>query len=277
MTKNTDSDQSIFYIACVLYNQAISNIASLDAFTSFKAKHNDVWLIISDNSDNNEIKQDSQKELKKLDAVYLDNNGNIGLSKAYNRILEFIGDGPFWLMLSDDDTIFSLDFLENAYNTSKQTEANAISGIVMAGGHIMSPLRNNKVFSNNDNCISSPGQYDNIFCINSGLIIRDRVFAEIGLYDESLFLDMIDYWFMDKLIENNLNRIEIVSGSIIQNFSANEEKPKKAVMKRFGIYRKDFSTYCRLTDKSGKYKWGIISKRFLSITVSDIKNRLKRA
>jgi GT2 family glycosyltransferase len=240
-------------------------------------RHADVRLIISDNSDNAGIKCESQQQIQQLDAIYLDNNGNIGLSKAYNRILDYIEDGPFWLMLSDDDTIFSPAFLENAYTASKKTNAHAISGIIRTGDQVMSPVRKNSVFPRKSMFIDKPGKYNNIYCINSGLIIRSSVFSKIGRYDEKLFLDMIDYWFMDELINNNINEIEIVEGSIDQNFSANEKQSSKAKWKRFGIYRKDFLIYCQLTDKPARYKWGIIAKRFLSIKVSDLKSQLKKA
>lgn len=254
-----------FYIACVLYNKPISRIASLDTFLKFKDKYPNVDIIIADNSDKPSIKLESEDQQTEI--IYINNNGNLGLSRAYNRILEKAGSDDFWIMISDDDTCFSMEYLQNAYEAAERGNSPVISGIVRAGGKIMSPLRKNAVRLGKTDYISLPGIYSNIYCINSGLVVKSNVFRIIGTYDETLFLDMIDYWFMDKLIEHRINNIEIVEGDIEQSFSATNYSNMHAVRRRFAIYSKDFSTYCKLTEKKRTYKWGILAKRYINITI----------
>lgn len=252
------------YIICVLYNNTADNIESLSNFKELKSKHPNVNIVVVDNSESADVKQRSRDCSAGL--IYIDNNGNKGLSKAYNRALANITDESFWIMISDDDTLFSMEYLENAYNKAMAFSSKVISGIVKTNeAGVLSPLRRNTIRPKAEDFISTAGTYSNIFCINSGLFIHSSVIKEIGGYDERLFLDMIDYWMMDKLIEKDENRIEIVEGAILQQFSGTEKSSKEALKRRFSIYKKDFSTYCDITNKNPAYKYSILFKRVISI------------
>ena len=261
-----------FIIVCVLYNEIVNNIKSLNAFKELKMSHSNVEIVIVDNSENDDIKALSKAECG--DVIYIDNNGNKGLSAAYNRVIsEYMG-SPYWLMLADDDTVFSLNYLENVYSEAMKGTSRIISGIVRTEKGILSPITSNTLHVKAVKAIDCSGVYENIFCINSGLTIHSSIFEAVGKYDESLFLDMIDYWFMDNLIEHNLNQITIVDGEIFQTFSGNDRSDAAAMIRRFKIYKKDFTEYCKLTKKNAFYKWSILSKRRLSITAGGIANSL---
>ena len=254
------------YIICVLYNNTVDNIESLSNFKEIKAKHPNVKIVVVDNSESAYVKQQSQECAEGL--IYIDNDGNKGLSKAYNKAFSNIEDAAFWIMLSDDDTLFSMEYLENAYNNAMNFSSKVISGIVKTSeAGVLSPLRCNSIRPKAKDFISTAGKYSDIYCINSGLFIHSSVINEIGGFDESLFLDMIDYWLMDKLTEKDENRIEIVEGDILQQFSGTEKSSKEALKRRFNIYKKDFLRYCDLTGKSFIYKYGIIAKRYASILI----------
>ena len=235
------------YIVCVLYNELISGIRSLDTFLSVVNDFEYVKLIVLDNS-KDEIVQENIKLWETTYSktiLYASNNGNVGLSKAYNNALKMIKDDSYWIMISDDDTLFSKEYIYNVIKATEINKTDIISGIVLSSKKTISPA---KKLGIPVKYIHEPGIYTNIFCINSGLTIKSNIFDKIGLYDEHLFLDGIDHLFSDKLIANGLNNIEIVPGNISQCFSAevNDYYSKKA---RIKIYSKDWFNWWKASHK----------------------------
>ena len=247
------------FVVTVLYNCNIEDIASIAHFRELKERHNNVEIIVVDNSELSY--RMTHQHVVPEDIVYIDSKGNLGLSKAYNRAIQYIEDKDYWVVFADDDTFFSIDFLENLYKTASLHEVDVISGVIKADEKVLSPLKRNAIRPRTKDFIDTPGLYKNIYCINSGLAIHSKVLRTIGPYDETLFLDLLDYWFMDQLIDSHINTIEIVEGEINQRFSGNDKTNISAVDKRFNIYRKDFCRYCALTNKSPIYKYGVLMKR----------------
>lgn len=261
-------------IICVLYNKRINEIKSLNNFLSIK-KNNNVNIIILDNSieEYTKINEEKARGIYNNDINYINNHANIGLSKSYNKGLNTIMDGNFWVMLSDDDTFFSMKYLSDLINTiTSEPSEMVISGIIKNNGKYFSPLKKHSALISEKDFIKEAGVYKNIYCINSGLCINNIVFDKIGLYDESYFLDMIDFWFMNKLIEYNINNIRIIDGEISQDFSGSKLIDYKNMEKRFLIFSKDFSHYCKDFDKSKFFEYIIIIKRYIKIKIIKIIN-----
>lgn len=236
------------YIVCILYNQSISNIKSLQQFIDLKNRYKQVDIVIVDNS-NRELMLNNTKEYNQHyneTINYISNNGeNLGLSKSFNKVIKTFGEFDYYMMTADDDTYFSLEYLENIMKEVIRGEYDILSGIVKHQNGNMSPLRKFKIINNE--FITEPGLYDNIFCINSGLTMRRNVIEKIGLYDERLFLDMIDYWLMYALMKYDLNHIFIVDGKIIQDFSGGSYPGKKNLKSRYKIYKKDCLKFIHIT------------------------------
>lgn len=261
-------------IVVILYNKSIQEIKSLNVFIHFMSFHKNVKLYIFDNSEN-EYKHLNKKYHRGLQPnnhiYYFLNGGNIGLSKAYNRALHMISNLDDWIMWSDDDTLFSLDYLEHVYEAIKSDNSNIISGIIrMREGKLFSPLKRNRIFHRTKDFITETGIYNNIYCVNTGLVVNRRIYELCGLYDECLFLDMIDFWFMEELEKRRINRIELVEGEIIQDFSGDGFKDYASEKKRDKIYRKDFSVYCKLENKTVIYKYVSSIKRYLKLLLSGL-------
>ena len=218
-------------------------------------------IIVVDNSEE-EYTKVNQHLLENCNSIrYICNHGNLGLSKGYNKAINSIEDDCYWVMLSDDDTEFGMDYLRNVCDSLETTKANIITGCIkVSDGTSISPVTSNSIINRNKKPITIPGVYENIYCINSGLAIKSDVFNAIGLFSEDLFLDMIDFWFMDTLIKYNLNRIEVLDGTIYQSFSGNETFNDYS-MKRYEIYKRDFNEYCKLTNKPITYKIILIKRR----------------
>jgi len=178
-----------------------------------------------------------------------------------------------WVMLIDDDTYFSPEYLKNAFDAAiNKEDVGIISGIVCCQNGYMSPMKKQMIKNNRGNFITVPGLYNNIYCINSGLFYKVSLIREIGGYNEELFLDMVDNWFMEKLKAIYKNKILIVSGEIRQNFSGAQPNGFKADLNRFKIFKKDFVRYCKMFHKSNLFCYTILYKRVAGIIA---KNCLK--
>lgn len=256
------------YIAVVLYNQKISEIVSLANFLKLKKTYKNLYLLVFDNSNkdisylNTEMYHNYYQDL----IIYHSNSGNnIGLSKNYNKAIDYIRNhsDDWWLMLADDDTTFSMQYLENCIEAANGGKCDLITGVIKG----ISPVAHSKIKFDQSDYIINPGVYKNIYCINSGLWIHSKIFDVIGKYDERLFLDMVDYWFMDVCKEHDVNKVLVVSGKVTQDFSGNSFGSLRGSMIRYKIYRKDFKYYCKRMHTGLLFEYGTLIKRLSNIII----------
>ena len=253
----------MFYIACVVYNEKITEIASRAPFEALAEQHPDVRILLFDNSTDAAVQTYNRACDLPAYMTYISNDGNIGLSKAYNKALTMT-DREDWILWTDADTEFSPAYLSNTYLAAKSNQYHAIAGLVYTKtGSLLSPYyRQQKAEAPT---IQPGSAYDELYCINSGLCVKRSVYETTGPYDEGLFIDMIDYWLFDELSRHGLNRVYIAGGEIMQDFSANATASREAQLKRYRIYAKDFRHYCDVEHKSAGYRLKILAKRKLNI------------
>lgn len=260
------------YIIVVLYNKVITEIISLDNFLKVK-KTNPVEIVICDNSSEEYQKRNSEllKQSEYQDMIYVNNGGNVGLSKAYNNAIRTIREKHFWVMLADDDTLFSIEYLKNVCQKAESNQHGLIAGILYTGENIFSPVKKYAVLRKNMEFISTPGVYKNIYAVNSGLVIHSSIFDVVGLFDENLFLDMIDYHFMENLKLKEVNEICIVNGRIEQSFSGENSGGWKSDIYRFRILKKDIKYFYRIHKKNFFVMYFILVKRIFHIFLLNFK------
>lgn len=257
------------YVICVLYNQRIDAIKSLNQFLQLYNKYQ-VKLIIEDNSEDDfvEYNRTACRTIYSEKIIYECNHGNIGLSKAYNNAINLIEDDEYWVMLADDDTDFSMEYLENLVDAVEIDSFKVISGIIKTKKGYMSPIKALKISNRPDDFIIRAGKYTNIYCINSGLCIESTILKQIGLFDEHLFLNMIDFCLMEKMMDYSINSIHIIEGNIYQDFSSLiSSKNVKKELFRFQLFEKDFLYFCKIRRKPFFYQIIILSKRFVNILI----------
>ena len=294
------------WILAVVYNRRIAEIASLDAFTRFCERHSGSGLIIADNSTQEEIvrkNRDTAGALAGQDARmrirYVNCGGNVGLSRAYNLALRDLraqrenasntsgcmrekpyiqNDGPalpadpenIWIMLADDDTFFSEQYLENVYRAAvrmcERPEICVMCGVVETDGGWISP-RNRRTEAFPFSFLLKrprPGIWRDLRPINSGMCLRLGAIEAIGGFDERLFLDQVDFLTMDRLGKKGMRLTAVLDGEIRQSFSAQANDPEKTRI-RWEIFRKDFEMYCTLAGRSRLYRRGILLRRRAAI------------
>lgn len=258
-------------IICIVYQKTIHEIKSMKVFQSFVSNFRNAKLFIYDNSEDEKIRERNfhlSKTLKVPDVFYVSNGGNAGLSKSYNKALRSIRDKEQWLMWADDDSDFSLEYLENVYAEAQKGKYRIITGIIKnQSGSVLSPKKNNfvKIRSDAGDFIDKLGIYKDLYCINSGLAVKRSLYDKIGEYNETLFLDMVDFWFFDEVIKRNICKIRVVDGEILQNHSGDPANNKSPDRKRLESYNRDFHRYCTIENKSIAYRYILAKKHEMKV------------
>ena len=264
------------YIITIIYNSRVEDIRSLDVFLSFKEKYPDTVIMAVDNSVDEKILKSNS--VCTLPVEYIPCGGNAGISKAYNIALNTIKDEDFRVMLSDDDTLFSEEYMENLYKAAQLAENKdrLICGLIDTDKGWMSPRSVKTTNAAFPFMLKKPvpGVYKDRNPVNSGLCIPGFLLRKIGGYDERLFLDYVDYLFMDKIRDIGYGEVVIVPGKIHQEFSGFSDN-LDSTLKRWEIFRKDFTAYCDITNKSWAYKNYLLARRSLNINAQKILKRNK--
>ncbi len=297
MQRRSASKRVRIHIITVIYNRRISRIRSMPQFEAFISRYPEAGWIIADNSTDDVIVQENRETASLKNWLrYVECGGNIGLSRAYNRAIATIPqEEAYWIMLSDDDTYFSMEYLENAIRRIrheqklwKETPAGEkrwtreplrmLCGVVLTEGGWISPRsEHTKEFALSGLLRQpKPGIYRDLYPINSGLFLEGSAIREAGGFDERLFLDQVDFLMMDRLRSCGIRRIGVLPGKILQSFSGDmsqgwkkesSETPGQSADERFRIFRKDFQVYCELTGKPWYYRAWILGRRTLMLEI----------
>ena len=136
----------------------------------------------------------TQNEIKLLTSnniEILGNGTNIGLSRAYNYTFKECLKNNFDLcFITDQDSKFESIVIEKFIISS----INMFVSDKYLGITSMSLFSENKYIKDTKEDFS----YEK-FVINSGSLISCKIWREIGMYDENLFIDMVDYDFCYRL------------------------------------------------------------------------------
>ena len=267
----------MFFITVIIYKKNIDEIVSLDSIKALVQEKEDIRVIVVDNSDFFYASKNEPAFMTHFDktvGTYINMGDNAGLPKAYNKAIKYAlklerqneWDKSFMLFV-DDDTSISTQYLEHVYAEATAEERNTdkvnlITGMIESGGRPLSPVYGYRFRFTSKDYITEPGIYADAACINSAMAIRMSALKEAHGFDERLFLDMTDFTLMYKLSKKGLNSMLVIDEKIQQDFSGRDMTDRKATLARFEIYRKDFTTYCKITGKSRRYAaMGILKRR----------------
>ncbi len=220
------------YSLIVVYNK------ELDKSPTYKLcrEYNNLITIVCDNST---TPNNNQNIAKKDGVIYISMNGNKGLSCAYNAGINEIQSKNGYIMIMDDDTEIPRTYIE-WFLSAELHDTDIYLPIVKDEKGVMSPSKNVKgvVYRSQDTNIS----YSEITGINSGMIINLSCFKDFS-YDEKLFLDYVDHYFLIEMKKRN-KKIEVLPFEIYQNFSANTNSKKSAIV-RWNIFKRDSKYFYR--------------------------------
>lgn len=155
--------------------------------------------------DNNSLNKDAvalwSNNRDKVDLIQLDNNYGIGVAQNAG-IKKALDNGATHIIIFDQDSVVNEDFVKTLF----EAEENALNSGVNVGitGPIYKSFNDNYLYPiitlKGNNLIEIP--YDSFkeyvqvsHVIASGSLIRRQVFEKVGLLNESLFIDFIDFEF----------------------------------------------------------------------------------
>ena len=225
----------------VIYNKSLADSPTIKSLNLSA----DVSVWIADNSTQdygNRVYAEGQGY------TYIDMGGNMGLSKAYNRVISMLDKTDGLICLFDDDTTVDRQYFVTLTAAAEtRPDIDLFAPVVLDNEGILSPCMITGASCRRIKSIDElPEQ--GVSAINSGLAIRLRVFKNY-LFDEGQFLDYIDHAFVRDVTSNQLSRICIMSKlELRQRFSGNDKQDRAAAIVRYQIFRRDFTYYCK---KSG--------------------------
>lgn len=237
------------YAVVVLYNTSLTD--SITCQNILKIKNHKIHTIVVDNS----VKENNNDQLSaNLNFTYLSMHGNAGLSKAYNKVLDYLQGKDGIVIWFDDDTNVTQEYfdkLEKAINQNPQVDI--FAPVIMGQDNkFWSPNRarffKNKQLKNINEKID-----DSEFnAINSCTASRLRVFKNYR-YNEKLFLDQVDHNFCrdQRLLHRKFYKINCV---IHHNFSTkNKMRSYSSLVSRYKVMIPDFLTYCSMSGRKYYY------------------------
>jgi len=239
----------------VLYKQSILESLTLQSLNEdLKALDMRMDVFIYDNSPDSEIKEE-YFNWNNFNIYYYHDAHNSGLSKAYNTgSKKATALQKEWLLLLDQDTTFSAGFFQNYYNAATTNLKTQLFAPLLK-------LHNGVIFSP---CIAkhkrgypprhiSPGNHSlwKYSPVNSGMLVRLKLFLEAGGYNENVKVDFCDFQFLEMVrrIYSTFYLTTATGKQDYSNFEMSIEKQKH----RFEIYLEDAKNCEKptLSDKIG--------------------------
>lgn len=221
-------------------------------------------IIVCDNSTSD---CGNKKRVEEDGNYYIDMDGNEGLSKAYNKALDYIErshpDMQGFAMLFDDDTFIPDDYFQKMSRAIKTGRADIYLPIVQDEIGILSPSIMKKYY-----CHRAWGgdvwkiKKSEICGINSGMAISLDIFKQYR-YNEEIFLDYVDHNFLRDMRKYH-RKIAIVKTYIQQTFSSNVYDKEKELA-RLDVFKKDINVF---------YKEGFVNRMFFHYTMLRRKMKL---
>lgn len=241
-----------YLFAIIVYNCKVEETLAYQSLKNYD-------LLIFDNSDKEEFFFCNESFCKKQNLIYLTKHQNLGNSKAYNLIFDYVNQNTKfkWLILADDDTKFSNQYLNELNHLNENID--------FYMPYIYSKQQKQIVFPRfyYQNQVSHsyfPNlQLDLIETINSGLILNQTVFSQF-YYDEQFFVYCSDFVFVKQLFNAKL-KFAMINAKIEQDFFDHSNEFTKTTVKQMDIFladkAKEINKYQFI-----KFKYGYIFDKY---------------
>jgi len=174
----------------------------------------DVKVLIYDNSPN---RWDGAFE---AGWVYHHDPSNGGIAAAYNTAFHMAQGSAEWLLLLDQDSSLSEDFLEKLFvardRCGQDHQVAAVVPRIYTGGVLISPwqVKLGRRIRERDTGLRP---YE-ITALNSGSMVRVGFLAQLGGFNPVFWLDFLDYWLYHQ-IHTHGYRVFVSQASMTHNLS----------------------------------------------------------
>lgn len=164
------------------------------------------------------------KELEKdITIIYLEKNK--GIAYALNKGINYsIEKGYDWILTLDHDSIVTDDMIENMLKCYGNFDKELREKVAMlVPTHIEEKEYENSNIISNEEKFSKP--YIEVLTeITSGALTKADIYKNIGLYDEKLFIDLVDHDYCLSLNRKGFKVIQVSSAVLIHNLGESVKK-----------------------------------------------------
>ncbi len=242
----------------VLYNSSLMDVACL---APAKASGLVDEIVVCDNS----IRENNNAVIaSSVGAIYVPMGGNVGLSRAYNAGIErCTGDV---VCVFDDDTKVERDYFEAVRNLwNSDCVWDVALPLVMARDSVLSP-------SDFDGYRSRP--YADALevrgdaymgGINSGMAVKRETYRRIR-YDERLFLELIDFRFLQDVRNAGLRVVYLQGPVLYQDYSQQTDDAERS-LSRLRIWEEDSRVFYGSTAAKRLYRFAALLKRKATLSL----------
>lgn len=249
-----EDEKNKIYAAVCVYNQSIEEAKTCIYLKNIVSDF-DVSVIIIDNSTKS---YGNYEQCRNYGWTYLPMGGNVGISKAYNRTLDYLKEKKGVVVWLDDDTNITPQYFKELKDKLKSEDAEIYVPVIIGqNGKVHSP---NEVGFIKNKQLKNPFSEINLLklnAINSCTAVRLIVYENYR-YDEALFLDQVDHdFFADQ--RKLGKRFCKLNAMIYHDFSVKGIMSLDETKTRYSIMIPDFLTFYKKT----KFKIGLGYMRVL--------------
>lgn len=189
-----------------------------------KGKVNEI--IVVDNGSKAETISMLKELEKEITIIYLEKNK--GIAYALNTGIKYsIEKGYDWILTLDHDSIVTDNMINNMLKCYEGFEGELKEKVAMlVPVHVEEKEHeNNRVINNEE--VSSKSYTEVLTEITSGALTKASIYKSVGLYDEKLFIDLVDHDYCLSLNKKGFKVIQVNSAILIHNLG---ESVKKSIL-----------------------------------------------
>lgn len=202
-------NETYIFAGIVSYNPDIDRLS--DNLSAISPQLNEI--VIFDNG--SEFQSVIRKRIQNYHNVKLiSSDKNIGIAAALNRLMEYGEKKNYiWMLTLDQDSVCNCNYI-----TSIQSYLYIKPNIGIVAPVIID--RNIGVIGHNPvkeyACVNT--------CITSGAVINIKIWKKVGKYDESMFIDSVDFEFCYRVRKNGYKVIQIRDAQLLHEIGQSEHR-----------------------------------------------------
>ena len=182
--------------------------------------------------------EDDRGKLGSTDLVLIRNEKNLGIATALNEILQYALDHDYdWALTLDQDTIPASNMIA-AYR--KVASANQHLGVICC------KFRDRHYVTEDESFTCDRYVYS---CITSASMVCVKAWQEIGGFDDSMFIDMVDHDFCHRLWKAGWGTYKTIETEILQEVGSSMHKAKFLGMGAVSYNHSPFRYYYRCRNR----------------------------
>ena len=215
----------------IILNSVAAVIITYNVENDFKNRINKLKgkvneIIVVDNGSKAETISMLKELEKEITIIYLEKNK--GIAYALNTGIKYsIEKGYDWILTLDHDSIVTDNMINNMLKCYEGFEGELKEKVAMlVPVHVEEKEHENNHVINNEE-VSSKSYTEVLTEITSGALTKASIYKSVGLYDEKLFIDLVDHDYCLSLNKKGFKVIQVNSAILIHNLG---ESVKKSIL-----------------------------------------------